>query len=382
MSDEIFDALERCLHEEGPEAGFELLLRRFREEKKYPSIFEARLMKKRLELGLPLIQDGTPPDLPSEQEEAYHEASLEAAREVGELFLKDQEIERAWPYFRAIGDPAPVAAAIEKVDSSEDIDRIVEIAFYEGANPIKGFELILSRHGICRAITSYGHYPRAPGREESARLLIRTLYRELASNLKRTIGEQEGQAPESDTISDLISGRDWLFEGSRYYIDTSHVTSVVQIGRDLEDRETLEMILQLSEYGRRLAPMFQYKGEPPFEDIFQDHRIYVGALLGRDAETAIAHFRGKLADPDPEGLPDPAAQALVTLLVHLQRYSEAIQVSVDYLSDADPEHLSCPSTMQLCQLAGDFEQLGSQARRKDDLLSYIAARLQDRVSAT
>ncbi len=376
MNDETFEVLERRLQKDGPDAGFEFLLQRFREDKKYPSIFEARLMKKRLELGLPLIQDGTPSGLSPEKEEAYHKASLDAAREVGKLFLQDGEIEQAWAYFRAIGEPAPVASAIEKVDSNGDIDRIVEIAFYEAANPSKGFELILSKYGICRAITSYGHYPQAEGREESARLLIRTLYRELAGNLKRTIREQEGQAPETDSISDLIPGRDWLFEGNRYYIDTSHVTSVMQIGRDLEDRETLGMILELSEYGRRLAPMFQYKGEPPFENIFQDHRIYLRALLGQDAEAAIAHFRAKLAPPDGEGLPDPAAQALVKLLVRLQRYSEAIGVSAEYLANADPEQLNCPSTLQLCQLAGDFKQLGSQARRKDDLLSYIAALLQ------
>ena len=351
MSDEIFEALEHCLESDGPDAGFKFLLQKFRDEKKYPSIFEARLMKKRLELGLPLIQDGVPGDLSPEQEDAYHQVSLDAAREVGTLFLEDGEIERAWPYFRAIGDPGPVASAIEGIDSSGEIDRIIEIAFYEGAHPQKGFGLILSRYGICRAITSYSQYPRPQGREESARLLIRTLYGELVDNLKRTIAAREGQAPESDRIPDLMKDRDWLFEGNRYYIDTSHVTSVVQIGRELEDRETLQMLLDLSEYGRRLAPMFQYQGEPPFEDIFQDHRIYLRALLGEDPEAAIRHFRAKLQPTEREGLPDPAAQALVTLLLRLKRYSDAVQISAEYLSEADPEQLNCPSTLQLCQMA-------------------------------
>ena len=56
MADEVFDALEQALRSGGPEAGFDLLVQKFREEKKYPLLFEARLMKSRHALGLPLVQ--------------------------------------------------------------------------------------------------------------------------------------------------------------------------------------------------------------------------------------------------------------------------------------------------------------------------------------
>jgi hypothetical protein len=45
MSDDPFDNLESTLRSGGPEAGFDLLIEKFREEKKYPLVFEARLMK-------------------------------------------------------------------------------------------------------------------------------------------------------------------------------------------------------------------------------------------------------------------------------------------------------------------------------------------------
>ena len=54
MSDDPFDNLESTLRSGGPEAGFDLLIGKFREEKKYPLVFEARLMKSRHALGLPL----------------------------------------------------------------------------------------------------------------------------------------------------------------------------------------------------------------------------------------------------------------------------------------------------------------------------------------
>ena len=41
--------------------------------------------------------------------------------------------------------------------------------------------------------------------------------------------------------------------------------------------------------------------------------------------------------------------------------------------DAAPEDLSCPSLPQLCQMAGDFEQLKQVARQQSDPLSYMAA---------
>src|SRR5881396_2481855 len=104
-------------------------------------------MQVRHRLGLPLIE--TEPVSGPE----YEEALREAARETGGLFLADGDIVSAWPYFRAIGEPAAVAAAIENIENIENIDgsgadpavtqsgeaqpnldRIIEIAFQESVN--------------------------------------------------------------------------------------------------------------------------------------------------------------------------------------------------------------------------------------------------------
>ena len=62
----MFDQLERARQTGGAAGGFDFLIQKFREEKNYPSMFEARLMQKRLELGLDPIQMGSLDDVPAD----------------------------------------------------------------------------------------------------------------------------------------------------------------------------------------------------------------------------------------------------------------------------------------------------------------------------
>ncbi len=376
MSDDAFELVEEALRCGGPESTFDFLARKFREEKKYPQLFEARLMKKRHELGLPLIQTESSGDWPEETQRAYEEGFVQAAREVGGLFLADGNIQDAWPYFRAIGETGPVAAAIEKAQPQEGIDRIVEIAFFERVNPRKGFELVLAKYGICKAITIFLQYPDRKGREDCARLLVRTLHGDLVRNLKRAITQREGQEPETESVSPLINGRGWLFENNNYYVDTSHLVSILQFSIEVSDRETLALALELSEYGTRLSPLFQFRGDPPFQNVYVDHSVYLRGLLDEDPEGAVAHFRQKVAESDPNHPGNASAQVLVRLLARLGRHAEAIEFSLQHLRDVDSAQLACPSILQLCQLAGDHDRLMRVARERGDLVSFTAALLQ------
>ncbi len=323
--DPVFDQVAR-----EPRAAFDLLARKFLEEKQYPRLFEARLMRKRYELGLPLVRNPGLDGIPNEKRPAYEQAFLDAAREVGGLYLAAGDIARAWSYFRAIGEPAPIAAALERFEPGEDLQTFIDIAFHEGAHPRRGFELVLAHYGLCRAITYFQQFPQGPDRVEALHLLVRTLHRELVESLRRRIEQTEGQAPAGTCAAELIAGRDWLFGEFSYYVDTSHLISVLQFSLGLEDREMLALALDLAEYGQRLSPQFHYRNEPPFED-YVDYILYFKALLGRDIEAAVDHFRQK------------DTQVLVELFTSL----------------------------------GDFERLAGLARERDDLLTFTAAVLQD-----
>jgi len=369
----MFELLESARQSGGAAGGFDFLIQRFREEKNYPSLFEARLMRKRLELGLDPIQMGSLDDVPADVRPAYERTFIDAAREVGGLFLSDGDIARAWPYFRAIGEQAPVAAAIEQVTPGDDVETVIAIAFQERVNPRKGFELILAQYGTCRAITCFEQFPTPAGREDALHLLVRTLYQELATSLRSAIERKEGQAPATNRIAELMEGRDWLFENNSYYIDSSHLISVLRFSLDLEDPGMLRQALEMADYGRRLSPMFEFKVDPPFQNVYIDHAIYLRALLGEDVDGAIAHFRQKVLDSDPEQVGTAPAQVLVTLLVRLERYREAIAASLEFLDGVPAAQLGCPSLFQLCQMAGEWEQLSKLARERGDLLSFAAS---------
>lgn len=373
MSDDVFSLVEEALRKGGPEAGLDLLADRFLAEKRYPQLFETRLMKKRHELGLPLLTSELPEDFPPGPRKEYEEAFIAAAREVGGLFLENAEIERAWPYFRALGDPAPVAAAIDKIEPGEGLERIIEIALHERVHPQKGFELVLGYYGICRAISFYEQYQDSQTRPECLRILVKTLHSDLVASLKRAIASVEGTAPETDSVSELIAGRDWLFGDNNYYVDTSHLIAILRYSLDLQKPEMIRLAVEAADYGMHLAPMFHYKVDAPFEKVYEDHAIYLRALLGEQVEEAIAHFRRKVAESGAETVGNAPAQVLVGLLTRVGRYEEAAEVFLEQLANVEPAMLACPTAMDLYRTAGAWHRLRDLAREREDALSYLAA---------
>lgn len=373
MSDDAFELIEQAARQGGAPSALDLLVTLSQKDKNYPLLFEARLMQARHKIGLPLIFNDSLDGLPQGKRQTYEEAMREAARETGSLFLADGEILRAWPYFRAIGEPAPMAAAIEKIDKHDQLDGIIELAFGQGVHPLKGFELLLKHHGICRAITFFEQYPDPKTRAQSALLLLRTLHAELVDNLKRAILQTEGQQPGGGNVTELIRGRDWLFGELDYYVDTAHLTAIIPLALDFTDPEALQLAIELCDYGAHLSPKFQYRTDPPFEDFYNDHAIFLKALAGCDTDAAVAHFRNKVGAADLATSGTGPAQVLVVLLTRLKRYREAVDVSLEYLSDQNPNQLGCPTIPQLCQLAGDYDSLREVARRGGDMLNFTAA---------
>jgi len=372
LDDETFDRIEKALASGGALSALDLLARKFLAEKQYPRLFETRLMQKRFELGLPLIQLGAIEDLPEPARNSYEDGVRRAARETGSLFLADGDIPHAWPYFRAVGDRETVAAALESAERGPNIDALIDIALGERVHPRKGLELVIAHHGICRAITYFEQFPTLENREACLVLLIRTLHAELVANLKRAIEQRESAAPESNSIPELMAGRDWLFGEFDTYADTSHVIDVIRFTVDLEDESAIRLALELCRYGAHLSSQFKRRGDPPFEDIYRDHAIYLHALLGEDLDSAIEHFRSKIIDQDDPMARIQSAQVLVGLLVRHERFSEAMHISLEHLTGIAPNQLACPTLFQLCQLAGDSEKLKELARERGDLLSFAA----------
>jgi hypothetical protein len=384
MDQQLYDDLQQALTNKGPVAAIDRLCAVLRDRKDYSNLFYALLMKKRYELGVSPIPTGPAQELPAAVHEPYEEAIRQAGRLVGELFLQEDNIAHAWAFYRMLGEPEPVRAALEKArpGEGEDCQQLVDIAFHQGVHPRKGFDLILQHFGICSAITMLGgqEFPHgADIRDYCVKQLVRALSNELCERLKAEIVRQESKEPEAHSVRELMAGRDWLFQDDFYHIDVSHLGAVVQMSIHLEPGEELDLARALCAYGQKLSPKFQYASDPPFENQYKDYGIYLGVLAGDDVEGGLAHFRAKADEADPETVGTYPAEVLVNLLLRLNRPAEALAVARRHLASVDDRRLTCPGIVELCQRTGDYRTLAEVARQQDNPVHFVAGLIAARI---
>jgi hypothetical protein len=379
MHEQLFDELQQTLGAIGPAAAAERLCESLRQGKDYASLFYALLLQKRLALGLCPVPTGASQDLPPSLHAAYEEAIRQACRTVGNLYLEAGDVARAWPYFRMLGETEPVARALETLTlvEGEDCQPIIDVAYHQGVHPRRGFELILERYGICSAITTLGGGHETPFgaevREHCIKRLVRALHKELGERLAAEIAQKEGTTPQTRAIPELLAGRDWLFEEEfSYHVDVSHLSSVVQMAMHLPPCKELSLARELCAYGQKLSPRFQYPADPPFEDQYRDYGLYLGALAGDDVEMALAHFREKAEKADPQEIGTYPAEILVNLLLRTGRRKEALTTARQFLTEVRERQLVCPSLLELCERARDFNALAEVARAQDNPVHFVA----------
>jgi hypothetical protein len=377
MEPQLFDDLAQTLHKSGPDATIDRLCHELQERKDYAGLFYALLMKKRHELGVSPVPTGSNQDLPASSHQAFEDGIRDAARTVGQLYLSEGQIPQAWAYFRMLGETAPIVEALEKVELSEDQDcqPLIDIAFHQGVLPVKGFDWVLQRYGICSAITtlSGGELPFPPEvRAACVRKLVRALHAELLERLRGEISRQQGFAPTGKTVRDLIAGRDWLFADDFYHIDLSHLNATVQMATQLEGGDELPLARELCAYGQRLSPKFRYQSDPPFEDQYVDYDKYLSILTGEDVEGGLDYFRAKAAAADPETVGTFPAEVLVNLLLRLGRADEALEVTRRHLAPLGEARLSCPSLVEQCQKTGRYDVLAEVARAQGHVVNFVA----------
>ena len=384
-----FQKLLDTLDGDGVAASIDCLIETLEGEKQFPQLFEALLMKKRHQLGLPIEGSDSIRDIPEEHRDEVENYYVEVCRIIGGHFLVEGRIGSAWPYFRAIDDSEQVATAIssweppedwgeykedEEENDDDDLDGIIEVAFNQGAHPVRGYELILSHYGTCRAITTFEHQFPFQGeiREKCGKLLIDQLYGELRESLRNDIENREKkELSGDDDVGELIAEREWLFESLGYHIDVSHLQSCVRAAGSLEDPETIRKAIQMCDYGRRLGRDYQVSERPPFEDFYNDYRILLRALAGEGIDGAVRYYTAKVerGGVDEEGNNFPA-EVLTFLLAQVGRPEDAIATYVEHLKDISGPLSICPSLLELSARANDYSQLLETARDKGDLLQF------------
>lgn len=376
-------SLDETLRAEGPEALARELVARVEKEGTPRELLDALLLQARIELGLPVISNASLSTLPDKTREAYEDRYVAALRRVGERLLATGQIVAAWPYFRIIGEKEQVARALEACQpgaGEDELSALIDVAFQQGALPSKGFGWIVEHYGVCSAITAFEHLPQdEPLRSECTGRLVRALHEHLVANLRAEIElqGQEGEPPlpTGASIPRLLEGREGLLDDDNYHVDLSHLASITRLSPLLSNPEEIAIAVELTEYGRKLSSRHRYEGEPPFQDIYEDHGIYLKALLGQDVAQAVAHFSAKLQPVDSNdsvGTSFPA-QILVRLLERVGYLDQAVQVASEYLAEVPESALACTPLPELCQRANALDRLVEVAARRGDLIQYAAA---------
>ena len=344
MTESTFDRLDQLSREADHAAVIDALIESLRESGDHHKLFDALLLKQKHAMGLPLARPTSFDDVPEAQQKEFEEAYVAAAREVGDALLDAGNLGEAWVYLRTIREPGKIAAKLDEIDASqldhgEETEQLINIALNEGANPVKGLEIMLRTHGTCNTVTAMDqvvHQLPEQDRARAAALMVRELYGDLCHSLRHEVQQKIALAPPGETLRELIAGRDWLFAEGNYHVDVSHLSAVVRFARALEaGSPELQKAIELAEYGTHLDEQFQYPGDPPFEDFYPAHLSFLRALADDNREDALEYFREKLAaEPDEQDRP-MLAFVLMDLLQRVGRAGDAVDVAEQYLGTFD-----------------------------------------------
>ncbi len=375
----IYDELQQ-LPAGDTDALFDRVALQLKADKDYHKLFDSRLMQKKHSLGLPVTKPASLTDVPDALRKSVEETYIAAAREAGELFLADGDIAAAWMYYQVIRDPKPVADAIEALPDNLDYtkaEEILQVALHQGVHPTKGLRMMLKAHGTCSTITAFDQVTAnlAPEqRQDCAKVMVRSLYHDLTESLQGSVQKRMPFLTPGSSLRELMSGRDWLFEGGNYHIDVSHLNSVVRFARTIEPpAEELEMALQLAEYGGKLDSQLQYGGEAPFDDFYPAHIKFFRVLLDKNRADAMQYFQDRLEqEPDEQDKPF-LAYVVVDLLMRSNQLDPAVTLAAKYLSNISSD--ARVSFAELCQKAGRTDVWQQVTREQNDLLGYTAALL-------
>src|SRR5262245_56518615 len=332
----LYDRLRSAVASAGPAAAIDQLVAELRAAEDFQNLFYALLLKKRVELGVSPFPTGPASDLPPETHEPYEQAIRRAGREVGNALLERKRFSHAWGFFRMLGEPEPVRQALAHYEPGpdDDIYPLIEIAWQGGVLPKKGFDLVLDRHGVCSAITMVGSSDltnNAELRDYCVGRLVRALHAQLSERLRADLAGRGVEAPAGVGITQLVATHPELFAEDTYHIDTSHLSSVVQMSIYLPAGPENDLARELCAYGRRLSRGLQGMHEAPFEEGYDDYlaflRVIAGAVpppAGNKAavDEGLARFKTKAEREAAEGS-TYSAQVYVNLLVRANRQADA-----------------------------------------------------------
>lgn len=339
--------------------------------------FEIRKMQIRHELHLPLLYSEQSDVITDEQRRDLEDRLLAACQELGSRLLEQGRLREAWNYLRPLGVTDDVRERVRNIQATDDnYEQLVELCFYEGLDIRRGFQLLLDRFGTCNAITTLHAHARqlnCVDRDELASLLVDHLYDELTESVVAHIKKKTQNELEPQRLGDLLQQHEWLFEERAYHIDTSHLSSTVQLARGCRNETAWNKASELTEYGRRLDKSLQYPCEPPFDDTYVAHGHFFSALLNVQRTQGLTYFEHLARTADVYQQTTLAVEVYVDLLARIGQADEALQVFLELVPPNTPTTGLVVSPLHLAEQSGNFTPLLEHYRVQDRLVEYGAA---------
>lgn len=376
QASDVFQQLEAQTSD--PATMLESLVAHYRRERKPLELFEALKMQVRHRLGLPVVQGESETATPEEVDRQMELGLVAACEEVGTMMLQDGNVREGWMYMRPTGNTAKAAECIAKLEvTDENADDIVEVLLHEGVDVPRGFQIILDRQGTCNSITTFDQAIIAmpkPARQAAAAILLDHVYDELCDAVRTDIANRSAPAGPDDDLVTMLEGRDFLFEGGAYHLDTSHLASTVRFARVLNDPAQIRKAWELTQYGRRLSHQLQYPGDEPFVDLYPAHATFFGILMGERVDSSLAVFQRKARAINVAEQGTEPIEVYVDLLDRIGRPGEALQAAIDLVPEEVPSARLVPLLLDLAQRADQFEPVLEYCQKKGDALGYAAAK--------
>ena len=361
----------------GIDASLEFLKAHFREIGEYHRLFDVLKMETRKSLGVPLLHGDENPPLDAVTQTKLEEGLLAACREVAELHFAEGNLNDGWVYLQPIGDEALAKRLIENVAvTADNFGSVIEIAFNNGISPLYGYEVMLKQTGTCNGITAFDVHAMQFDRATVsglASVMLNHFYGELLANVIDHVRKVKSSVDESASLGELLQQHDWLVVEGGHHIDATHLASVVRIARQTTAEPDHQRALSIADYGRRLGEDFQFASDPPFENLYEDHRVWFQALTGSDVDSAITHFTEKADAAKGQYHEAAAAEALIDLQIRIGDRDAAVDSAIQRLWGLmEPDSLPA-SAFEIAKTASQFQKIAHAFQEHGNFAGFAFA---------
>lgn len=397
--------LTATLEANGIDAMFQKLEDSLRDSRRWHSLFDARLLRARATLGLPLIGPVTDADKKTKQK--LDEETIAACREVGWKLLDEGQIASGWMYLRAAVETHEVVDKLsqmasdlleqeENVNSDEEyqpLQEIIQLALWENLDPALGIRVMLAVQGTCNAVTAYEQSVSGlpPAQQEPvAKIMVEHLHNEVFENLASDLIERglvstnhvDKIKNRKGTLVDLLGAVGDLLDEESIHVDASHLQAVLRFARICTDIADIQRAHALACYACRLPKEFRYPGDSPFTDFGNSSRLFFSAQLGEETDQAISFFKQEAEQANEYDAP-AAWDVLAVLAARINRPDDALSAILARPAETDPSQNSqlaatLPPLVELSHKACGGEKLRAACIERDDLITYAASLVRDR----